>query len=474
VTRGLLSMAFVALVLAGCGDGASDKAGGSDRKATVLRMANGNGSPFELQVFADEVARRSDGALRIEFANRWRAGQRNYEVGLIRDVSAGKVELGAAGSRSWGAVGVKTFAALHAPFSIDSYALQQDVLESRIPEEMLDGLAPLGLVGLGVLPGPLLRPLSAKRALRVPADFAGLRVGYQGAGEVTDALRALGAVPVQIPASAPWRGFDTIVQQVASINLRAYDRFAKYLTANLALWPRASVIFISKKTFASLSSSQRTLLRDAAGKALPATLADAQKQERAALAALCRRQIDVVSASPADIARLRAAVAPVLDALRSNPQTRTFMASIEAMRQQRGAQADPAPSCPGQRRSPASGIPDGTYTTTITREDVRRSGLRGEDDAAAQFMLVLKAGSFVLYRIEPDGGREIGIEGTYSLYRDRFVGTGNNGDVLRARWSVDGVDLRFTEFEPKDTPYSLVWGTHPWKRRAASRPQDQG
>jgi len=39
----------------------------------------------------------------------------------------------------------------------------------------------------------------------------------------------------------------------------------------------------------------------------------------------------------------------------------------------------------------------------------------------------------VVYQLHPSGQREIGIEGTYSLYRDRFVGTGSNGDVVRAR-----------------------------------------
>ena len=63
------------------------------------------------------------------------------------------------------------------------------------------------------------------------------------------------------------------------------------------------------------------------------------------------------------------------------------------------------------------------------------------------------------------GQREIGIEGTYSLYHDRFVGTGSNGDVVRARWSFDGTNLRFADVEPQG-PYSVVWGSEPWTRRS--------
>jgi len=470
VTRGLISAAVIALVLAGCGDSSSDKAGGSDREATVLKMANGNDEPWELQAFADEVAERSDGALRIEFASHWREDQRDYEAGLIRDVRTGRVALGVVGSRAWRAIGVKTFGALHAPFLIDSYALQRDVLDSRIPEEMLEGLTAHGLVGIGVLPGPLFRPLSAKRALRNPTDFAGLRVGYQGATEPADSLRALGATPVQIPAGADWRGIDAIAQHLASINLSGYDAVAKHLTANVALWPRANVLFMSKRAYASISPSQRALLHEAADSATPAALANVRAREREALAALCRRGIDLVTASPADIGRLRAATAPVLDALRRSLQTRGSMAAIETMRERGEARAEPAPSCPGQGRPSAGGIPDGSYTTTITREDIRRARLtpdyKNAVEPQSQFELVINAGTFVLYETRPGARRALGLEGMYSLFRDRFVGTASDGEVLRARWSFDGTDLTFTEFEPKRSAYSLTWASRPWRRRA--------
>jgi TRAP-type C4-dicarboxylate transport system substrate-binding protein len=456
-------------IVAGCGSVGFDKAGGSHRTPVVLTMANGNFAPQELQAFADEVARRSGGALRIKFETNWRRGQRDAETGLIRDVRAGKADLGAVGGRAWDAVGVTSLDALQAPFLIDSYALEQDVLESAIPARMLQGLGPLGLAGLGVLPGPLRYPLSGPRPLRTPADFAGLRVGYQGATEPADSLRALGAKPVQLPAGARWQGIDAIEQQLASIYGNSYNTFAKYLTANVPFWPRPWVIFTSKKELASLAPSERAVLRQAASQAIPAALSAVRTLERTALAALCRARIDLVTATPADLSQLRAAVAPVLARLERTPQTRSFIASIEARRETAGAAAAAALSCAPQAPPAASGLPDGSYTTRITPGDVRRSDLLpgdvARDLAQSHFTLVLKSGSFVLYQLHPSGQREIGIEGTYSLYRDRFVGTGSNGDVVRARWSFDGTNLRFADVEPKG-PYSVVWGSEPWTRRS--------
>ena len=457
------------LIVAGCSSAGFDKAGGTHRVPVVLTMANGNFAPGELQAFADQVARRSNGALRVKFENNWRQGQRDYETGLIRDVGAGQADLGAVGGRAWDAVGVTSFDALQAPFLIDSYALELDVLESAIPARMLQALRPLGLVGLGVLPGPLRYPLSAPRPLRTPADFAGLRVGYQGATEPAESLRALGGKPVQLPSGARWQGIDAIEQQLASIYGNSYDTFAKYLTANVTFWPRPWVIFTSKKAFASLAPSERAALREAASQAIPAALSAVRTQERTAIAAFCRARMDLVTATPADLSQLRAAVAPVLARLERNQQTRSFIASIEARRETMGAAAEAALSCAPQAPPAASGLPDGSYTTRITPGDVRRSGLPRDmayDIAQSHFTLVLKSGSFVLYQFHPSGQRETGIEGTYSLYHDRFVGTGSNGDVIRARWSFDGTNLRFTDVEPKG-PYSVVWGSEPWTRRSS-------
>ena len=96
---------------------------------------------------------------------RWRLHQVDFETGLIGDVRAGKADLGAAGSEAWASVGVNSFRALNAPLLINSYALQDRVLRSPVIGQMLQGLRPLGLVGIGVLPGPLRKPLGISRPL---------------------------------------------------------------------------------------------------------------------------------------------------------------------------------------------------------------------------------------------------------------------------------------------------------------------
>ena len=83
---------------------------------------------------------------------------------MIRDVEAGKADLGWAGSRAFDNVGVQSFDALHAPLLIDNYPLEHKVLESPLCHEMLEGLEPVGLVGIGILPGPMRKPLGVEAA----------------------------------------------------------------------------------------------------------------------------------------------------------------------------------------------------------------------------------------------------------------------------------------------------------------------
>jgi TRAP-type C4-dicarboxylate transport system substrate-binding protein len=477
MTSSAATVVAALLAVAGCGTSTSDKAGGTHHKPVVLTMANANFSPRDLEAFADEVAKRSGGTVHIRLANNWRWGQRDFEPATIRDVKAAKVvDMGWVGSRAFDELDVTSFDALHAPFAIDSYALEQAVLLSPIPDRMLAGMKPLGVVGLGVLPGPLRRPLSAPRPLRTLADFNGLRVGYQGAAEPADALRAFGARPVRLVSGARWHVIDAIEQHLASIDANSYDDHARYLTTNVTFWPRPMVLFINRRVFERLSSRQQQALAGAAHAVVAKTVSTIRAEDQGAMTDLCRRGITLVSASPADIDELRSAATPLLARLARRPGTGSFLSAIAALRRRVAPAGEPPLRCANLERPHGSGLPDGDYTTTITPADAarevahipprqrREAGLSPDsvrDIVSSQFTLSLRHGSFVLYQRHPDGRREIGIAGTYSLFRDRFVGKGSNGDTLRARWSFDGTHLRFSDFGYPGA-YRLVWASEPW------------
>ena len=370
----------VMAVLAGCTGPGLDKAGGTQaRQPLVLTLANFIGESVELDGFAGEVRRLSAGTMRIDIRSRWRPGQVDSENGLIGDVSAGKADLGVAGSRAWDSVGVSSFRALSAPLLINSYALQDRVLRSPMTGQMLRGLRPLGLAGIGVLPGPLRKPLGIARPLLRPSDYAGLRIGVQQSRVADATMRAVGATPVWFPATRAMTGLDGIEEQISSIEGYQYDKVGRYLTANVSLWPRPLVLFANGKTWAALTPAQRSILRQAVAGDQAAETDVVRGNERTDTAILCRRGLlRFLTASPADLATLRRAVQPVYHQLERDPQTQRYIRQIEAMGT--GVAAEPAPGC-GHTAQPVgkAGLLDGVWQFTTTLADLRAAGVSQGD-----------------------------------------------------------------------------------------------
>jgi TRAP-type C4-dicarboxylate transport system substrate-binding protein len=363
-----LALLVAALALTGC-SGGSDKAGGKTaKKAVVLRLAVGTDS-VELGGFAGEVSRVSAGAVRIIILPNWRDGQPAFERGTIADVRAGKVDLGAVASRVWDSVGVLSFRALGAPLLVDSYALQQRVLTSPMTGEMLQGIRPTGLVGLGVLPGTLRRPLGARGPLLAPSDYKGLRFGLQQSRLASATLRALGATPVPIAAGDPAETLGGVESHVTAIQNTHQDRHGRYLTTNIVLWPRPLVIFASRQTLARLTPAQREILRRAVAADQSRETKHLASFERLATAMECSQgRMRFVAARQADVSAMRRAAQPVYDGLERDPQTHRFVAEIERMRRQIGVPVSTVPRCSraAATRNAAARTPvDGAYEVTV-------------------------------------------------------------------------------------------------------------
>ena len=171
--RLVLALLAVAIVTAGCASEKVDKTGKPVRdKPVVLTLADHENSTLDVQNWIDEVQRRSGGTIRIRVESGWRGQNPDYDRATIADVRAGRIDIAKIAARSWDEVGVQSFRALVAPMLIDSYALEQRVLTSGLPTQMLQGVNKRDLAGLAVLPGLLRKPLGVSR--RTP-PAAGLR-----------------------------------------------------------------------------------------------------------------------------------------------------------------------------------------------------------------------------------------------------------------------------------------------------------
>ena len=96
---------------------------------------------------------------------------------------------------------------------------------------------------------------------------------------------------------------------------------APYVTANVTLWPQMDVLFANPGRLTRLTEQQRGWLQqaaqDAAGR--EAALADRDAQS---LKVACQSGARFATASPADLAALRNAFAPVYASLERDPRRR--------------------------------------------------------------------------------------------------------------------------------------------------------
>jgi TRAP-type C4-dicarboxylate transport system substrate-binding protein len=463
-------------LLAGCSSDNSDRAGADKPvKAKVLTMANANFEPGELEAFGKAVGQVSGGRLRIKWLNEYGRGRDgNAEANLIRDVSAGKADLGWAGTRVFDELGNRAFNPLHAPLLIDSYELEEKVLGDGVVDPMLESLGDLGLQGVGVLAGPLRRPLG-RQPLRGPGEWIGKRISESGGDQIASALRSLGARPSYDNPSVtePTGNLDGIETHVAAVPGNHYHHDFPYLTGNVVLWPRPLVVFAGP----DVSSEDLAVLRKAAKEAIPDTVALARSLESEGQAEMCRTSLKVVSASAGDVDALRAAFQPVTEKLERDEATRAAVARIEQLSGEGGSSASTV-RCPDAAK-PASGatIPPGLYRTILTRADVREHGfswasaVEGDPDPKAlkaktkeHRLEFTKEGTFLVYDVWMDGTANIGWEGSYSTYRDRISINGNEGTKMTARVEVDGNRLRFTDMQPggTHTPEALTWTSKPF------------
>jgi TRAP-type C4-dicarboxylate transport system substrate-binding protein len=423
----LVLVGMAALALAGCGGGGAgeDKAGGSG-EPVVLRLANTNGQidfTPAVEYFVQRVGELSDGNLRIEVVDEWGNSAPDAEQQVVRAASSGEVDLGWVGTRVFDTLGVESFQALTAPMLVDSYALENAVIESGIAEEMMQGLDELGVVGLGVLPDGLRKPIGVSGPILGPADWRGITFGTLASNGHVEAIRALGATPVQLQwmereerlASGTLQGFETSIW-IHQHN-PALARLAPYVTTNVTLWPQMDVLLANPARLEALSAEQRGWLEEAARDAARLTsLADTDTQ---ALKDSCLVGARFAEASDADLAALEAAFAPIYAKLEQHPGTKAFMERIQELKESTSPDPElviPA-GCTGMATAPgqaahtgtAPAYLNGTYRYVLTKEDARKAGETDLSEYPRPNTWTLKDGHFEVR------GTLGGFTGSYSV-----------------------------------------------------------
>jgi TRAP-type transport system periplasmic protein len=352
------------LLLAGSCASSVDKAGGAKPPAVrTLHVLNTRGEE-DIKPLEDRLTTLSGGALKLDVENKWERQNPSADVDAISALRAGRADLAVVPARAWHEVGVTAFDALIAPFAIDSLALQEKVLASDLPDQMLPAVEQVGLRGIGILPSSMRRPTGITRTFTSPADFTGARIGFFPSAVAEKTLQTLGAIPV-IWASegTSIEGLDGVEAQVTAVPMYVHDM--RSVTANVALWPRPNVLVATPRAYDGLSELERGWLRTSIHDAIVPT-AKAMLNVGEELGDLCRNeQFQFVRATNEQLAAFQAAVRPVDTWLRENAETARYLDRITALRVGVEPYPKEEPSCAGLAHTmpaPGAATPfDGTY-----------------------------------------------------------------------------------------------------------------
>jgi TRAP-type C4-dicarboxylate transport system substrate-binding protein len=461
----------VAFLAGGCAGGSSrTKAGVGGSRQLTLRMQAPDNNDEDAEYFASQVKARTHGRIRIVLdGDTYASADPDNELRLVRDLRRGKVAIAYVPARAWVRDGLTGFQALQAPFLVTDYALLRKITTGPIGKIMLGSLDRAGLLGLGLVPKELRRPLG-RRPLISPQSFRGARIRVITSPTSAHALRALGAVPLTnftsqgaMHALARHR-LDGVESDAHAITQNDYVHVAPYLPSNLPLFAKAETIVIRRAAFDALAPADRKAILAAA----TATVAHANPAalERAEVASLCGQGLRLVRVGAADIAALRRAARPAYAALERDPTTRREIVAIERLAAA-GPGAVPLQPCPRTKPLVASGasrFPQGMYEETVTKADFARQHVTPSSvgDFPMPWRITMRKGRWHTNERMPTGGRYVvdGDEITF-LYDDPPENRGRRETV---RWTYYRGGLTFRVVDVADGGSVAIYVSHPWRR----------
>lgn len=427
------ALAVAMAILAGActsGRAEGDKAGGSG-EPVVLRLATVNGNldrTPQIQHLVERAEELSDGNVRIDVAYEVGSFASDAEQEVVRGVAGGRFDLGFVGTHVFDSLGVTSLRALTAPMLIDSYELEDAVIMSGITDPMMEGLDDVGVTGLRVMAGALRKPIAVDGPLLGLSDWDGLTFATFRSEGLAEAIQALAASPTEVIGDARDQALqdgsiDGFESGLLSYRLNGQEDAAPYVAANVNLWPQTLAVFGNPNAIARLTDEQRGWLEqatdDAAQRSTDLVDTDARSIEES-----CEAGARFALASEADLGTLQEAFDPVYAALEQDPETKTFIERIQALKGSTPAgpalaiPSDCTGKAPEQATEGAGTAPaylNGTYRFEITLDEARKADqVDPEDTYPIVDTIVLEDGLL-------EGGCFGSGGATYSVEDDRIT-----------------------------------------------------
>jgi len=307
---------FIKTVLASVALLAVGAVSAQDIKERTIKFAlngpDGHPAVAGMKKFAELVAAKSGGKIKV---NLFLGGTLGSDQAVTSSVQGGTVEMSVMNSGILASV-AKELAIFDFPFLFANEKESDAIVDGPVGKRLHAKLEEKGIVGLSYWELGYRQITNSKRALNKVEDIEGLKLRVIPNPINIAWVKALGANPTPMPFPEVYGGLESkaIDGQENPISVIAANKFwevQKFVALTNHQYNPQSVIF-SKKVWDTLSAAEKKILDDSADEAAKYQ----REQSRAALATnlemLKKNGMTVTTFPPAEVAKLREKMKPVI------------------------------------------------------------------------------------------------------------------------------------------------------------------
>lgn len=309
--RALLAAAGAAALLA-----AAPAALAQDIKERNLKFAFSLAKDHPLgigaQKFSDLVAQKSGGKIKVALFPNAVLGSDPQNLSAVR---GGTIDFASMATGLLAGID-KQFMVFDFPFLFNSPQEAYGLADGPVGTRLQAGLAAHGIVGLGIWDLGFRNMTNSKRPIERPEDLQGLKIRVIASPIYLDMFNTLGANPVpmtfgEVYGALESKAIDGQDNPVGVIESAKFAEVQKYMSLTRHVYTGMPML-MSKKTWDGMSEAERKIITDAADEAKQEERKIAQAKELQSIDNL-RKTMQVNDVAPAEIARLRQKVQPVVD-----------------------------------------------------------------------------------------------------------------------------------------------------------------
>jgi len=291
-------------------------AAAQDIKEHTIKFAHQNpkGHPIVMgmEKFAEIVAAKSGGKIKV---NLFPGGVLGGDAPNVSGLQGGTIEMVVLNSGIM-ASQVKEFAIYDFPFLFANAKEADAVVDGPFGKKLHDKLQEKGIVGLAYWELGFRNMTNSKRAINKVEDLAGLKIRVIPNPINLDWVKALDANPTpmafpEVYAALESKALDGQENPLSTILANKFSEVQKHLTMTNHVYNPQSVI-VSKKFWDTLTNDEKKLLGDAAIEAGKYQRQTSRDAAGATLEALKKAGMQVTELPPAETAKLREKMKPVI------------------------------------------------------------------------------------------------------------------------------------------------------------------